>query len=62
MFIQYKQQTSEIYQFISLAFSICHIPGVAGALFNLNTHRVTVLSHSTIRLLKFNTILYSNLY
>lgn len=40
MFIQYKQQTSETYQFISLAFSICQLPGVARALFNLNAYCV----------------------
>jgi len=61
MFIQYKQ-TSEIYQFISLAFSICQLPGVAKALFNLSAHCVTVFSHHIIRPLKVNTILYSNLY
>jgi len=40
MFIQYKQQTSEIYHFISLAFSKCQLPAVARALFNLNAHCV----------------------
>jgi len=62
MFIQYKQQTSEVYQFISLAFSICQVPGVARALFSLSAHCVTVFSHHTIRPLKVNTILYSNLH